>query len=272
VRRGEETNLSDKPTKKSKKSDFAPKHVAQLSLWLSSTMRATASYYSSVFSRRVFETQSRSAAGGSKRFFFLVLFLLVPLSLISYSIASSEYVDMRCVAGCESTISSDTKNNSEKKFQLAIMGIFKNEGDILKEWLDHHLWQGVEHFYLVDNNSNDHVMSILEPYISKGLITLHHSAAIHAQKALMNAMLRDIVVKEAEFVLSIDLDEFAWARPKGMGGSSGDAVVANTDDATGVSVFNIATVLRDERMAKANAIYMGWSMYGSSGLEKQPKR
>lgn len=38
---------------------------------------------------------------------------------------------------------------------LTCLAIFKNEAMNLKEWLDHHLWQGVEHFYLINNGSED---------------------------------------------------------------------------------------------------------------------
>jgi hypothetical protein len=152
-----------------------------------------------------------------------------------------------CIACCKSSHSSSTKqdnnksSDNEKEYQLAVLSIFKNEADIMQEWLEHNIWQGVEHFYLVDNNSDDNFMTILEPYIDRGLITLHHSPQRHAQVALMESMLKERVRSEAEWVLSIDLDEFVWARPKGTGGSSGVAIAANNDN-SGVGVFNIASL------------------------------
>ena len=41
------------------------------------------------------------------------------------------------------------------KYYLSIGVLFKNESLILKEWLDHHIFHGVDHFYLINDNSND---------------------------------------------------------------------------------------------------------------------
>ena len=56
-------------------------------------------------------------------------------------------------------------NASESEhFFLVVVGIFKNEADILPEWLEHHLWQGVEHFFLIDNNSTDDWQGAVAPF------------------------------------------------------------------------------------------------------------
>ena len=35
---------------------------------------------------------------------------------------------------------------------LSVLAIFKNEGHIINEWLNHYLLEGVDHFYLIDLN------------------------------------------------------------------------------------------------------------------------
>ena len=35
----------------------------------------------------------------------------------------------------------------------------------MKEWLEHYINEGVEHFYLIDNGSDDEYMKILEKAI-----------------------------------------------------------------------------------------------------------
>ena len=40
-------------------------------------------------------------------------------------------------------------------YNLVVLAIFKNESHIINEWITHHLNQGVEHFYMIDNGSND---------------------------------------------------------------------------------------------------------------------
>ena len=57
-------------------------------------------------------------------------------------------------------------------YDLAVTAIFKNEGRYLKEWLDYHLFAGVEHFYLYNNDSSDNYAEVLAPYIEKNLVTL----------------------------------------------------------------------------------------------------
>jgi hypothetical protein len=53
-------------------------------------------------------------------------------------------------------------------YYLSVLSIFKNETINLKLWLDHYLWQGAEHFYLIDNGSTDEPLNILQEYIDKG--------------------------------------------------------------------------------------------------------
>ena len=45
--------------------------------------------------------------------------------------------------------------NIKQEYYLSIVAIFKNESWILKEWIEHYLNQGVDHFFLIDNGSTD---------------------------------------------------------------------------------------------------------------------
>ena len=57
---------------------------------------------------------------------------------------------------------------------LSIGAIFKNEANHLQEWIEFHRLMGVEHFYLVDNESEDDFQSVLWPYIRSNVVTLSH--------------------------------------------------------------------------------------------------
>jgi hypothetical protein len=48
----------------------------------------------------------------------------------------------------------EQSHNYNKKYKLTIMAIFKNEQDYMLEWLDHHINQGFDHFYLYCNDPN----------------------------------------------------------------------------------------------------------------------
>lgn len=58
------------------------------------------------------------------------------------------------------------------KYEVALCGLFKNEGRFLKEWIDYHLVVGVEHFYMYNNNSDDNYLEILGEYIESGIVDL----------------------------------------------------------------------------------------------------
>ena len=40
---------------------------------------------------------------------------------------------------------------NKKKHFLSILAIFRNEEHVLDEFIQHHIKQGIDHFYLVDN-------------------------------------------------------------------------------------------------------------------------
>ena len=66
-----------------------------------------------------------------------------------------------------------------ERFFLVVQSIFKNEADVLAEWIEHHRWQGVEHFFLVDNNSSDNFAQVLAPYAQ--YVTLRTEPKPHQQ-------------------------------------------------------------------------------------------
>ena len=59
-------------------------------------------------------------------------------------------------------------------YYLSILAIMKNEAMNLKIWIDHYIWQGVNHIYIIDNNSDDGSIKIIEDLINNGYpITLY---------------------------------------------------------------------------------------------------
>lgn len=64
------------------------------------------------------------------------------------------------------------KKHQNKKYNLSLILIFKDEAPFLKEWLEYHIMLGVSHFYLYQNNSSDNYMQVISPYMEQGLITL----------------------------------------------------------------------------------------------------
>lgn len=98
-------------------------------------------------------------------------------------------------------------------YRLSVGALFKNEAHILKEWVDHYLYHGVDHFYLIDDASTDNSVAILEPYIAKGIITLFREKCEYFLGRQMHLYNKCIYphYKETEWLLMIDLDEFVWS-------------------------------------------------------------
>ena len=103
----------------------------------------------------------------------------------------------------------ETNYIEETFYKFSIMAIFKNETLNLKVWLDHYLWQGVDHFYLIDNGSTDDPLTILKEYIDNGLVTYYYREEKHQQPQHYRYIFDYEKLKEKTKWLCIcDLDEF----------------------------------------------------------------
>lgn len=69
---------------------------------------------------------------------------------------------------CFSLISKEHTLN--QKHELAVCNIFQDNAPYFNEWIEFHLANGVEHFYLYDNLSKDDWKSCLEPYQKAGIV------------------------------------------------------------------------------------------------------
>lgn len=99
---------------------------------------------------------------------------------------------------------------------LSVCSIFKNESNSIVEWIEHYIYHGVNHFYLIDDDSDDNGVSLLTKYIDK--ITLFKSHGwnryIGRQRDMYNHFMLPIL-KESDWVLVVDMDEYMWS-PKNV--------------------------------------------------------
>lgn len=92
---------------------------------------------------------------------------------------------------------------------LSILAIFKNETTNLRLWIEHYRWQGVGHFYLIDNGSTDDPLRILRPYIEDGIVTYRLMPERHQQTNHYHRMYMDCRIGEqTRWLIIADLDEF----------------------------------------------------------------
>jgi hypothetical protein len=131
---------------------------------------------------------------------------------------------------------------------ICLVAIFKNESEILNEWIQHYIRQGVDHFLLIDNGSSDNYMEILLNYSN---ITLVIDSTPHIQKEHYNNYFLE-KSKEYEWVIVCDLDEFMYAR---LGFNTIKDYLLSLDDTI-------------------SQILIPWKIFGSSGYntidKKQP--
>lgn len=102
---------------------------------------------------------------------------------------------------------------------LSVGAMFRNESLGIIEWMKHYLHHGVDHFYLINDNSDDDTISKIQEYIDKGLVTLYHVNEPYyegRQRNLYNRLLLPhLQQKNTQWLLMIDLDEYVWS-PKAI--------------------------------------------------------
>lgn len=129
------------------------------------------------------------------------------------------------------------------KYYLAVCAIAKNEGPYFKEWIEWHRSQGVEKFYIYDNESTDCTKEVLAPYIESGLVEYCYWPGQKQQLATYDDCFEKHRL-EARWIAVIDLDEY---------------IVPIKDR-------NICEFLR--RMEEFAVVEINWLVYGSGGAKK----
>jgi hypothetical protein len=104
------------------------------------------------------------------------------------------------------------------KYKLSACLLIKNETENLTGWIEHYLKQGVEHFYILSNNSTDNIQEYVNQSIFRDKLTLLHdnrdlniygNCGDH-RNILTNFY--DIIKVETEWALLVDIDEFMFGK------------------------------------------------------------
>jgi hypothetical protein len=163
------------------------------------------------------------------------------LSLVSRESSAQEEQDV--VTACFSTPTAVTAQQQRMEYALTVISMFKMEKMSLRSWVQHHIYEGVDHFILIDNNErgNDEACE-LKAYVESGIVTLVRDHSRHSQAALLNQYLSPFLSR-TKWVLSIDMDEYVYARNVGKHGG-----------------LTIAQVL-ESVPAEVHVILLPWKVY-----------
>lgn len=130
---------------------------------------------------------------------------------------------------------------------LSVLAIFKNETMNLKLWINHYLWQGVEHFYLIDNGSTDNPLLVLQEYMNKGIVSYFFMPEPYKQAEHYRHVFEAANLKQATHWLAVcDIDEFFFGVDKKLA-----AKLKSLDPYVDYLLCN-------------------WKMFGSDGVQKHP--
>lgn len=138
------------------------------------------------------------------------------------------------------------RDSSRPDVYLAVCAIAKNEGPYFREWIEWHLAQGVEKFYIYDNESTDNTKEVLAPYVEAGIVEYTFFPGRKRQLAAYDDCIERHRL-DTRWIAVIDLDEF----------------IVPMQDAS------IPAFLH--RMERFAVVEINWLVYGSGGAkEKTP--
>lgn len=138
------------------------------------------------------------------------------------------------------------RRRSKPPFFLAALAVMRNEAPIIREWMETHLREGVEHFYLIDHGSTDAWCERVADHLATGRITVIPGRGGNVDD--VRADCAGAALRGCEWLLILDLDEFTYAR--------GASTIADF----------LRTVPQDVAQVK-----VPWLMFGTSGNIEQPR-
>lgn len=108
------------------------------------------------------------------------------------------------------------------KYKLSLCLCIKNESTNIDFFIKHYIKQGVDHFYIINNNSSDNLEEIIEKSVFRHSITIITDNRpinifnAYCEKngivAVINDNLLELLKKETEWSFLVDIDEFMFGK------------------------------------------------------------
>ncbi len=123
----------------------------------------------------------------------------------------------------------------------------KNESLSVEEWIDHYIWQGADHLFIIDNGSTDNTVALIEASVHRDKITLLQRPERHRQGHHYRMTFRKQRIKKRfQWLMVADADEFWFSK----------------QDKTLPQAL--------ERFAGFDVVYARWSQFGCPGQVTHP--
>ena len=105
------------------------------------------------------------------------------------------------------------------KYKLSLCVVIKNEVEYLNDFLEHYVIQGIEHFYIINNNSTDGVGNFIENHKYRDKITLikddtefKNNEVKNMNKDILDRNLYSLIKETTEWSIIVDIDEFMYGK------------------------------------------------------------
>ena len=184
----------------------------------------------------------------NKKFRKLIYILMSPILILRWGLG---IIGEKTIGVIFQKKRTEYRQNSDFKYELAIVAIAKNEAPYIKEWIEYHKLVGVSKFYIYDNESEDNLRECLKNYIETGIVEYTFISGKSQQLPAYNNAIRRFK-NECKYMAFVDLDEFICPVDRDK------------------KVFHVI----DEILANelhAGGVGVTWRVFGSSGHKTKPK-
>ena len=104
------------------------------------------------------------------------------------------------------------------KYFLSLCLCIKNESKYIEAYINHYIQQGVEHFYIINNNSDDNIEEFINNSHYKSIVTLitdNRDINVYGSGVIIELFrqhLYSLIKEESEWAIIVDIDEFMYGK------------------------------------------------------------
>jgi hypothetical protein len=105
------------------------------------------------------------------------------------------------------------RQRARRQHFLAALAVMRNEAPVIREWIESHLREGIEHFYLIDHGSTDDWRERIADHLKAGRVSVIVGRGDNVDDVRVDGA--RAALRACEWLLILDLDEFTYVRGEG---------------------------------------------------------